>query len=404
MPATVRTVSTAITFAGIDLMTATTIPPVEGVAGAPIGVLSARGEVTADRGWPTCSVFVTARPYHPPDDLLHPGEPIGEENELVVIAGAGNNVTRFTGRVRRFRPSGFPKGVEIVSTGTLAYAEEWAPDKDFRYTFTEDGPTWYAMFSPDGATDQQLIRFALDHVPGVTYDAGDIAGSGLILGIAPGANTAFDWKAGMTAWRYIENIDRATLYRTYQTREGIIRRVKMVGHPNNTPDFGLGPEDVLDGATGSRNTEQTRNAVEVRGYNYGGNNQMLGTAYQSNSFQGDGSDPAQRHVEIFASDMIQSGHNVLGDTMDFGGLNADAIAAEVILDVNKEFVEAQVSSWRDDTHGPGLTCLLDMLDRLAIGEPMWVARHAWEVGDNGWQATYGMTGGGLPQTYTPPDV
>jgi len=49
--------------------------------------------------------------------------------------------------------------------------------------------------------------------------------------------------------------------------------------------------------------------------------------------------------------------------------------------------------------------LVNCFDRLRIGpEKMWVARHAWEVGDNGWVATYGLTGGGLPQDYEPPPV
>jgi len=80
------------------------------------------------------------------------------------------------------------------------------------------------------------------------------------------------------------------------------------------------------------------------------------------------------------------------------------VAAQVILDVDKEFVDASVPSWRDDLHGPGLTCLLDTLDRLAIGEPMWVAGYSWEIGDNGWTCTYQLTGGGLPVDNPPPPV
>jgi len=383
MPATVRQVMMNVTFAEVTLG----------------DVILARGEITADRGWPTCSVFVTRRPVH--TSGIHAGEPIGEENDLTVVAGAGTNVTRFTGRARRFRPSGFPKSVEILSMGTLAYADEWSPDLDYRFGW-DDGPVWYGFF-PDGGTDQELVQFALDQVPNITYSAANIDGTGITLG-ASIAKAAFDWKAGTSAWRYIQNIDRATLYRTYQAHDGTIRRVKMIGHPDNTPDFTLTNADVLDGATGTRNTEQTRNAVEVRGYNYGGKNQVQATAYQSNSFQGDGSVPATRHPEVFASDLIESGFDRLGNPLAMGGLDAQDIADQIILDVNKEFVEASVPSWRDDLHGPGMTCLLDCLDRLAIGEPMWVARHSWEVGDNGWQATYGMTGGGLPQTNPAPPV
>ncbi|HYW87285.1 MAG TPA: hypothetical protein VFB50_05925 [Chloroflexota bacterium] len=381
-PAIIRQVSLSVTFAGVALS----------------DVIQARGEVSADSGWPNCSVFVTAKPATG-----------NEEDDISVVAGAGNNVTRFTGKVRRFRPSGFPKSIEMVCSGTLAYAAEWVPPEDI----------YFDLVWPLGATDQQLVQWALDQVPGVSYSAPNIAGTGTILGTAKGVHTAFDWpgsassvsktynwKPGMSAWAYIQQLDRATLYRTYQARDGTIYRVQMIGHPDNTPDFTLAPSDILDGSSGSRDTERTRNYVVVQGHDYGdGLGPVQGNAFGSNDFQGDGSVPSQRHTESFQAEMIESGVDPETGVWDSNpGLRADQIAALVLPDVDKEFVEASTPSWRDDTHGPGLTCLLDCLDRLAIGEPMWVARHAWEVGDQGWIATYGLTGGGLPQTYTPPPV
>jgi len=380
--AQVRQVSLQVTFAGVVLD----------------NVIQARGEVSADSGWPTCSVFVTAKP------------PTGnEEDDITVVAGAGNNVVRFTGKVRRFRPSGFPKSIEMVCSGTLAYAAEWVPPEDILFD-----DIW-----PSGATDQQLVQWVLDQVPGIGYDASNIAGTGTVIGTEPLALTAFDWKgstdpyqvannytSGTSAWAYIQQIDRATLYRTYQARDGTIYRVQMIGHPDNTADFTLGPQDMLDGASGSRDTERTRNFVVVLGHDYGdGHGPIYGTAAGSNDFQGDANNPSQRHTELFQSPLIESGLDGIDDAWDGrDGLRADDIAAMILPDVNKEFVEASIPSWRDDTHGPGMTCLLDALDRLAIGEPMWVARHAWEVGDNGWMATYGLTGGGLQQTNPAPPV
>jgi len=384
--AQVRQVSLTVTFAGVVLT----------------NVIQARGEVSADSGWPTCSVFVTAKP------------PTGnEEDDITVVAGAGNNVTRFTGKVRRFRPSGFPKSIEMVASGTLAYAAEWVPPEDILFD-----ETW-----PSGATDQQLVQWVLDQVPGIGYDASNIAGTGATLGTAAHAGSksswAFDWagglniysktwtwKSGISAWQYIQQIDHATLYRTYQARDGTIYRVQMIGHPDNTADFTLGPQDILNGASASRDTERTRNYVVVQGHDYGdGLGAVQGTAAGSNDFQGDGNDPNLRHTESYQSNLIESGVDPEDGIWDSNpGLRADDIAAMILPDVNKEFVEASIPSWRDDTHGPGMTCLLDALDRLAIGEPMWVARHAWEVGDNGWMATYGLTGGGLQQTNPAPPV
>lgn len=374
---TVRTVSCVVTFNSVTLT----------------DVISARGSVTADGGWPTFSVFVTAKPAS------------GEEGDTItVVAGAGDNVTRATGPLQRFRTSAFPKGLELVGRGTLAYAAEWSPSEDIDF---ED------VF-PSGATDQQIVMDALNRVTRLgsgSYSSGDIDGTGNTLGdfngppgTGGGAPEAFDWKAGTTAWSRIQEIDKATLYRTFQTRDGTIRRVQMIGHPNSTEDFELAPEDILDGSTGSRDTERTRNAVIVRGHDYGdGHGPVLGAAYGSFGPY-DGSVPAQRFPEEFDSPLIEDGNDEDGNPWGNSGLNADAIAADILPDVLKEFVEASIISWRDDTLGPGLTCLLNCLARLAIGEKMFVVGYGWDVGDNGWTSTFTLTGGGLDQTYTPPDV
>ena len=361
---TIRRVSSVITFAGVALT----------------DVISARGQVAADSGWPTCSVLVTAKPS------------VGnEEDDLEVVAGAGNNVTRFTGKLRRFRPSAFPKSIEMVGMGTLAYAAEWAPDADL--IFDEEFPT--------GATDQALVVWALGFVPGVSYVGANIEGTGITLGTE--APEAFDWKAGMSAWQYVQRLDQATLYRTYQAADGTIYRTQMIGHPSSlTTSFTLANHDILEGSTGERNTEQTRNAAIVRGHDYGdGTGPVLGMAYGSNDFQSDGSVAATRHAEAFSSDLIEDGSDEDGTPLGNAGIDAQDIADAILNDVNKEFVAAQIRSWRDDTHGPGLTCLLDTLDRLAIGEKMWVQGYAWEV-DDGWTSTYTLSGGGLEQPYDPP--
>jgi hypothetical protein len=346
-------------------------------------VIRARGQVSADRGWPTCSVFVTAKPL------------VGnEEDDIDVVAGASNIETRFVGRVRGFRPSAFPKAIEMQAMGTLAYAAEWSPPEEILFD---------EVF-PSGATDQDLVQWALDKVPGVSYTAGDIDGTGIVLGIS--APEAFDWHQRTSAWAYIQQLDRATLYRTYQTHDGTVMRVKMIGHPSTvTPQFTLANEDVLATSSAARSTERTRNTVIVHGYDYGGDEgTVMGLALGNNDFQGDATDPNLQYVEEYSSSMIEDGNDEDGAPLGWTGINAQDIADEIINDVNKEFVEASVQSWRDDLHGPGMTCLLDTLDRLAIGEPMWVQDYAWEIGDGGWTATYGLTGGGLPQDYEPPPV
>jgi hypothetical protein len=346
-------------------------------------VLSARGQVSADRGWPQCSVFVTAKPL------------VGnEEDDISVVAGTSNVETRFVGKVRRFRPTAFPRAIEMLAMGTLAYAAEWAPHEEM----------WFDELFPSGATDQMIVQWALNQVPNVTYTAANIGGTGVTLGLA--APEAFNWQPGTSAWSYIQQLDRATLFRTYQTHDGTIYRVQMIGHPSSNPeDFTLANQDVLDGSSASRNTEQTRNAARVVGHDYGdGAGPVLGLALGNNDFQGDAADPALRHPEDYSSDLIEDGNDEDGAPAGWGGLNAQDIADAILNDVNKEFVEASVRTWRDDLHGPGQTCLLDTLDRLAIGEPMWVQDYAWEVGPQGWLATYGLTGGGVPQDYVSPPI
>lgn len=368
MTVTVRSLTCTATFASVELQ----------------DVISARGQVSADGGWPTCSVFCTAKPGTG-----------NEEDTLTVVAGAGNNATRFTGRVRRFRTSAFPKGIELLAMGTLAYAAEWAPDEDIIF----------ATEFPTGATDQELIMDALDRVIRLgsgSYSSGNIGGSSVVLGLV--APSAFDWKAGTTAWARIQSIDRASLFRTYQKQDGSIHRVQMIGHPSSSAtSFTLEPEDILEGSTGSRNTEQTRNAVIVRGHDYGfGTGPVLGFAAGAYGSL-DGDDPAERIAEEFSSDLLETGNDPLGTPLGLDGLDAQAIADLILPDVLKEFVDADILSWSDGTHGPGQTCLLDCLARLAIGEKMWVRGYGWEIGDK-WQSHYVLSGGGVEQAYSPPGV
>lgn len=369
MPATVRMVSCEVDFDSVTLT----------------DVISARGQASADAGWPTCSVFVSAKPSTG-----------NEEDDLVVTAGAGNNVIRFTGVVRRFRATNYPKGVELVCSGTLAYAAEWSPAPD--PGASDDGNIIFEDEFPSGATDEVIVRWVLDHVPNVTYTSGNIGGTGITLGTE--APEAFDWHVGVTAWQYIQELDRATLYRTYQTRDGTIRRVQMIGHPHDgSQDFTLADADALDGSTGSRNTEQTRNNVQVVGHDYGdGLGPVLGITTAAPITA------TPDRWEVFTSDLIEDGNDVDGSALGLGGLDAQDIADAIAPDVDKEFVDANVNSWRDDTHGPGLTCLLDMANRLAINENMWVQSYSWEVGDGGWRVNYGLSGGGLDQSYSPPPV
>jgi hypothetical protein len=328
-------------------------------------------------------VFVTAKPL------------VGnEEDDIDVVAGTSNVEVRFVGKVRRFRPTAFPKSIEMLAMGTLAYAAEWAQHEEILFD---------EVF-PSGATDQDIVQWALGFVPGVTFTAGNIGGTGITLGVS--APEAFNWSPGTSAWSYIQQLDRATLYRTYQAHDGTIYRVQMIGHPNETPSFTLTDADVLDGSTSSRNTEQTRNAAVVRGHDYGrGEGPVLGLALGVNDFQGDATDPALRHPEEFSSDLIEDGNDEDGGPAGETGLNAQDIADTILNDVNKEFVEASIRTWRDDIHGPGMTALLEGTQaRLALEGPFWVQDYAWEVGTGGWVATYGLTGGGLPQDYVSPPV
>ena len=346
------------------------------LAGEPLdNIIGARGSIVADSGWQNCSVFVTEKP----------GDAAGlQEAPLVVTAGAGNNVVRFTGVVRRYRPNAFPKSVEIIAQGNLVYADEWAPSEDIIF---EDE-------FPRGAHDEAIVAWALDHVPNITYDSANLDGWGAIMGAE--APDAFTWRAGQSAWNYIKQIDRASLFRTFQAADGTIRRALMVGHPNETPDFTISPEHILDGATLTRDTQRTRNYVKVLGYQYDQFSQVQGEAWGSNPIQGPGDVAATRHAEEFSSNLIELGVDEDGGAIGTYGVDAQLVATWVLSDVNKAFVEASIPTWLDGTHEPGMTVFLAAADRLLANEPLWLARYDWEVGDNsGWTATYGLTGGGL---------
>lgn len=348
-------------------------------------MLAARGSMTADGGWPTCSVYCEAKPAAG-----------NEEDELTVSAGAGTNLTRFVGVVRTFRTSAFPRSVELLGMGTLAYADEWAPDEDIVFE----------TIFPDGGLDVDVIQWALSlvkipaGVAGYAY-APTFQGRPQLLGTQGGAPKAFDWKAGTPAWRYVEQIDRATLFRTWQRFDGLLERSKMLGRPGGTPTLTLDPSTMYDGARGERDTTRTRNFVRVLGYDHAERTGPVSNGdgtWGANDFQGGGDDPATRHPEVFTSDLIESGLDFVAGAWVWDGmpgLRADELAAEIILDVNKEFVEASVPSYVDGRYAPGETVLLDALERLHIGEPMWLRGYGWEIGDGGFRSSFELQGGGI---------
>jgi hypothetical protein len=347
------------------------------------------------------------------------------DDNVVLTMGAGtNNVVRFNGLFRRFDYSLYPRMVGLVCFGHLVRAQQ--------YENNDEG-----VGSPGGldindlagaaATDATIVRAVLDHVPQLSYTAGNIGGTSTAWGtqITTLSPSPFLWRNGQnpsikvdiggkgeTALEYIQRIDAvsaiytnstsaAGFYRLYEQVGGTIRRALLGSRPRNTADFTF--TEGVDIEQGSSSREfPLANRVYVQGFDYGKiggpvNNLASSTIQSSNPFM----PSTEKHTYTFSSPLIERGLDA-----DAGsGMSCEKIANALMLDVNRETVRCTFTTPLDYLIGPGSTVLAQAAggipDRLGIGENLWVTHNDISVGEDGhFSQQLQCLGGGLPDNYT----
>lgn len=334
------------------------------------------------------------------------------DDEVTLVMGAGNNITRFVGLVRDFQYSLVPRGVETVMKGQLVRADE--------YENVEDGAGLFGglmlndlLGTPTG-TASTIVQAVLSKA-GVSFTGSNIDSTATVYGGF--YDDAFLWRngandanpdvrdAGETALSYIERYDEIDAesgggrYRTFETLGGDVYRYLAGGRPRNTTDFTFTETvDILDGHF-ERSISETRNYFYVTGYDPGDSFGPKAFALQdSNTFQPN----TTQHTQRFSSPMIERSL----DSDPGTGMSAETVTDALSHDFNREIVKGWITTYRDDALGIGQTHLVQApggaVDRLGVGERLWAQGLDISVDEQGFTQRVSYLGGGVDSSLPAP--
>lgn len=299
----------------------------------------------------------------------------GHLDTLVISAGASSGTARtiFSGVTVQGEYQLWPRQFVLIGRGSLYSALTYV---NWEGATQDGGPGGLLLDDLTGgpATDQDIVKAVLDKV-GVSYTAGNIGGTGTLLGTQ--ADEAFMWRVGQSALDYIDSIDRISavadpgaFYRTYETVGGVIHRSLVGGRPRSTADATYTEGTNISSGSSTRSVLDLYNYVAVSGYDYGdGTGPVQFVLAGSNDFQ----DINHPHTYSFASQMIE--RELAAEPGD--GISCEDVATALAADVNREVVRLQgLETPLDDAVGPGATLLVQGPGgapvRLGIGEKMWL--------------------------------
>lgn len=358
---------------------------------------------------------------------VSPGFQLYDQN-LVLRQGAGtNNVTRFDGLFRKYDYTLYPRMLGLVCYGHLIRAQQY---ENSQQGAVPGGLELNDIIGATTSTDQAAVVAALNRVPGLSFSAGNIGGTGVVFGGVRNASNPFGpspwfWRSGSfrtteqfsgskgeTALEYCQRWDAVSavytnntapsgFYRLYEQVGGTIRRSLLGSRPRSVIDFTF--TEGIDIWQGSSSREYPiANRVYVQGFDtglIGPVSNILSTTIQSNNpFM----PQSEQHTFTFSSPMIERPL----DSSPGIGMSCETVANALMLDVNRETVRCDFTTTRDDLIGPGSTVLVQgpggAPDRLGIGEPLWVTHVDVSVDTDGsFSQRLSCLGGGLPDAYTP---
>jgi hypothetical protein len=383
-------------------------------------VLSARVSLGFDLGVGEASVVLASEPAE------------GTYNDVVQISmGAGggdgsNNVVRFTGLLKQYDRTLFPRSVTLVARGALSLAAEYRPfGQDDALTRQRAGLSGLDLRQLLGegatATDENIVLGALERAydaapPGIELNIGLIGGTGTNLGTLPPEATV--WGTAETALAYIQRIDQSSLgYRTFESINGAIYRAQISGWPGAGTEVYTFVEglDIFE-ARSTRTILELKNCARVDGFDYGlGAGYITHIAPGNNDIQGYSTDNPQ---EVHFSTSLAG--RILSSSTSGLGFSCEEIADYLLTEWNRELVRVTLTTPRDDVIGPGQTHMVKAnvaityddagvttnaggtLDRLHVGEKLWVQRVDISVDASGFSQTMTYLGGGTANGYDSP--
>lgn len=306
---------------------------------------------------------------------FHSAPSWGHGDDVTIAMGNGtNNVTRFTGTVFEGDYLNSGPTFELVCRGPL-----WRVQK-----YRNPYPKGLTLLDLTGgpATDEAIARAVLD-VVGVSYNSGNIGGTGIVRGGL--AAVAYTWRKGEGALEYLQRLSKASLgYRMIETIGGDIFRVQVLGRPRGSSDFSFTEGiDIFEGAHTQRSTFETYTAWSVNGFDYGDG---LGPVNFSVP-----TDPGSAEVFTFSSEMIERAL----ESDPGGGVSAELVLEYVRAESDHEIVKISgLSTPRDELYGPGQTHNVNSALVGVTGENLWVMGVTAQGDDQWFTHTFEYVGGG----------
>jgi hypothetical protein len=311
--------------------------------------------------------------------------------------------TRFRGWVVPLSNDLWPQQGTLICKGKLYLAE-----------FVKNEVTNGTNLSGAGAgmADEDQVQAVLTQC-GVSFTAGNILGTGHLLGsrfrdlAAIGASpfgpftppTPFWWREGETGLSYIEQLDAISVpvdysgrYRTFESLDGTVYRIKLSTQPAGTADFSfVEGTDILPGASIERDPSGAANRVVVTGaphYSGLGSYQytakapvgVLASPYIPSVVPVSADGYRQVSASPFSSLMIEKA--LIADTGDV--VSCEQVANLLLAENNAVLDTLRVATPRDDLLGPGQTIAFTS-PRLGIdaGERYWLQHLEVEVDERG---------------------
>jgi len=271
---------------------------------------------------------------------VYPAVSYNDGDSLTITMGSGtNNVLSATGNVWQADYTNDGPTFELVGRGPLFKAEKY-------YNNVQGGLSLVSLVGGP-ATDEVIARAVLTKA-GVSFTAGNIAGTGLVRGtLAP---DAYIWKQGESALAYLQRLSKASLgYVMVETIGGDVLRVQVLGRSHGTASYSLNQGvDIFGGGHAQMDAFAKFSAVTVTGFNYGAG---------AVTFSNPKPIPDGVQAYVFSSDMIER-----AEENDPGAGISAANVARNFVEGEVEHTQIRVSGLRtprDDLFQVGQTHLVD---------------------------------------------
>lgn len=350
---------------------------------------------------------------------------VSNYSKVQIFTGCDQNSTninalRFTGLFLRTEATMWPHVYTMVCRGNLYLAMQYRQANSagipssllsegtlpgqplIDFTDDQTGITTHGYVSGTlgvDTNDQNIVYSILQQVPvlGPMVDSADINGTGLMV-----VASFWDllWPPYKSAWDMIQLLDQSFLgYRTYEDLGGVIRREQVFGYPHGVSDTQFTEGVDIWEASGTRTVEPLINGVYVEGIVDSRSGLPNGIIYaylqSANPFQS----ADQPVIEQFRGSLIETSDQIeTGDAPSaIPLLNADRVAEWRLAEGNRQLVNVQLTTFRDDLIKIGHTIAV-LSHHAAVEEPVWVQHVTIKVSSTPaiWQQTISGLGGGVP--------